>query len=282
MSYPFVASPNVNHTSGRQIDAIVIHTMEVDEKGDSAESCAHYFSTSSAQVSAHYCVDSDSIVQCVKEQDIAWHAPGANHNGIGIEHAGRAAQTGRDWSDAFSTAMLARSAALTAELCARHGIPIVWLQPGDLVAGKRGITSHGNVSKAFKRGSHWDPGDNFPVEQYLAAVRETHGTLPPGPVVQPSQGEPPTLKRDEKGWQVKRLQRSLESLGYIGGADAVDGVFGEQTEKAVLAFQTGCKLDSDGICGPKTWRALAEAIEAGSQGPISTDAHDRGEAAATP
>ena len=108
MAYPFVESPNVTKTGGRTIDLIVIHTMEMDEKGDTAEHCALWFKNPAAKVSAHYCVDADSIVQCVRDQDVAWHAPGANHDGIGIEHAGRAKQTGRDWSDAYSVAMLQR------------------------------------------------------------------------------------------------------------------------------------------------------------------------------
>ena len=95
MAYPFVESPHVTNTGGRQIDLIVIHTMEMDEKGDTAERCAQWFRNPGARVSAHYCVDADSIVQCVRDQDVAWHAPGANHDGIGIEHAGRAKQTGR-------------------------------------------------------------------------------------------------------------------------------------------------------------------------------------------
>ena len=31
-----------------------------------------------------------------------FHAPGANHNGIGLEHAGYARQSAEDWADAFS------------------------------------------------------------------------------------------------------------------------------------------------------------------------------------
>jgi N-acetyl-anhydromuramyl-L-alanine amidase AmpD len=276
MSYPFVASPNVNHTSGRDVDVVVVHTMEMDEKGDTAESCAHYFSQSSAQVSAHYCVDSDSVVQCVKEDDVAWHAPGANHNGIGVEHAGRAAQTGRDWSDPYSTSMLALSAQLVGGICSRHKIPVVWLQPADLVAGKRGITSHANVSKAFKRGSHWDPGDAFPIERYLATVRAAEGGSVAIPDVHPVKADPPTLKRGSTGWQVKRLQQQLRAAGLFPPPAAIDGDFGDLTYTAVFGFQAANGLAKDGIVGPVTWRALAEAVlGAPDVAPQTTDAHDR-------
>jgi N-acetyl-anhydromuramyl-L-alanine amidase AmpD len=280
MSYPFVASPNVNHTGGRQIDVVVIHTMEMDEKGDTAESCAQWFANPRSQVSAHYCVDDNSIVQCVKEEDIAWHAPGANHNGIGVEHAGRAAQRAPEWADAYSTAMLAISAKLVADVTSRYKIPIVWLQPSDLVAGRRGITSHANVSQAFKRGSHWDPGPNFPIEKYLAAVRAAGGGAAAAAAhADQVQAGPPTLEQGAKGWQVKRLQTLLRQVGELPAPAPIDGVFGDLTRSAVVAFQAEHHLAKDGIAGPVTWRALAEAVSAPDVAPAHTDAHDRAPAA---
>jgi N-acetyl-anhydromuramyl-L-alanine amidase AmpD len=273
MSYPFVASPNVTHTNGRQIDVIVIHTMENDEMGTAAESCAQWFANPASRVSAHYCVDDNSIVQCVKEEDVAWHAPGANHNGIGVEHAGHAAQNPAQWADAYSAAMLAQSAKLVAAILDRYKIPTTWLMPGDLASGKRGITSHANVTKAFKIGSHWDPGDHFPVERYLAAVRAARGGSG-GQAVAP---DPPTLKRGDTGWQVTRLQRMLRQAGEFPPPAAIDGVFGDLTYTAVFTFQAKHHLAKDGIAGPLTWRTLAEVIQQQSvaPGPASTDAHNR-------
>ena len=254
MAYPFVESPHINRTGGRQIDLIVIHTMEMDEKGETAENCAQWFRNPGAKVSAHYCVDADSIVQCVRDQDVGWHAPGANHDGIGIEHAGRAKQTGRDWSDAYSSAMLERSAMLVGDLCRKYKIPVTWLYAADLQAGKRGITTHKAVSDAFKRGSHWDPGEGFPVEQYLALVRARIGSAPTA--VKPLKVEPPTLRFGSEGWQVKRLQRLLREHGLFPLEAKLDGDFGEITEATVKAFQAFNDLNSDGIVGPLTWRAL--------------------------
>ena len=260
MAFPFIESPHVTRTGGRQIDLIVIHTMEMDEKGKTAENCAQWFRNPSAKVSAHYCVDADSIVQCVRDQDVGWHAPGANHDGIGIEHAGRAKQTGRDWSDPYSTAMLERSATLVAELCRKYKIPVTWLHAADLKAGKRGITTHKAVSDAFKRGSHWDPGQGFPVERYLALVKgRLGGSVAVAETPEPLKPTPPLLRIGAEGWQVKRLQKLLRGQGLLPEPAKIDGDFGEITEAAVKAFQELHDLNPDGIVGPLTWGALETA-----------------------
>lgn len=156
------------------IDLIVLHSMEAPEKGTRAEACARYFANlpPTRKASAHYCVDSDSIVQCVPHDRVAYHAPGANARGIGIEHAGYARQSRAEWLDDFGVAMLTRSAALTATLCKRWSIRAAFVDAVGLLAGHRGITTHAEVSRAFKRSTHWDPGPHFPMDWYIARVAE--------------------------------------------------------------------------------------------------------------
>ena len=106
----------------------------------------------------------------------AWHAPGANHNGLGFEHAGYSSQSAAQWDDPYSQAMLWRSARLLADKCAQYSIPAAWLSPADLLAGKRGITSHWNVTLAFRRSDHTDPGPGFPAARYVTWVRRVLAT----------------------------------------------------------------------------------------------------------
>lgn len=172
--YPFIESPHRTTASGRAVRVVVIHTMEIAERDGAAELCARWFQNPVSEVSAHYCVDADTVVQCVRDEDIAWHARGGNTNSIGIELAGFAGQRAIGWNDDFSRALVARAASLTAEICSRYAIPIRRLRPTDLTAGRRGVTGHADVSAAFRKSNHWDPGPDFPWSRFLRLARSSH------------------------------------------------------------------------------------------------------------
>ena len=175
---PFLQARNCTliYPKKRGIDVIVIHTMENDEKPDSAENVALWFAGLTRYqapiASAHYNIDEDSVVQSVRDMDVAWHAPGANHDGIGLEHAGRARQTRAEWHDEKSERILDRSAWLAARLVRRYRIPIVKLTSGELRAGERGFCAHADATLAFPGPgrTHWDPGANFPWGAYLDRI----------------------------------------------------------------------------------------------------------------
>ena len=171
MPYPFVESPHATPARARVVDVVVMHAMEIAERPDAAAICARWFQSTVSRVSAHYCVDAGTVIQCVRERDVAWHARGGNSDSIGVELAGFARQTTADWEDEYSTAVLDRAAALVADVCRRRRIPVRWLVAGDLLADRRGITGHAEVSRAFRKSDHWDPGDGFPVEAFLDRIR---------------------------------------------------------------------------------------------------------------
>lgn len=56
------------------------------------------------------------------------------------------------------------------------------------------------------------------------------------------------------GTDVMELQALLKKMGYNPGT--ADGLFGRQTQQAVMRFQRDMGLTSDGIAGPKTYEAL--------------------------
>lgn len=68
----------------------------------------------------------------------------------------------------------------------------------------------------------------------------------PPPTTQPVPPARPVLQAGSRGLDVRMLQQVL----------FVDGIFGETTENAVIAFQKQKGLDGDGIVGPDTWREL--------------------------
>ena len=63
-----------------------------------------------------------------------------------------------------------------------------------------------------------------------------------------------TIRRGDKGKEVKTAQQLLNHKGY--GAGSVDGIFGENTEKAVRALQKNYGITVDGIIGTDTWDSL--------------------------
>ena len=64
----------------------------------------------------------------------------------------------------------------------------------------------------------------------------------------------PTLRKGDRGDEVKQWQAFLNANDYRCGT--VDGIFGNNTEKAVKQYQAAHGLVADGIIGPKTWASL--------------------------
>lgn len=162
---------------GTEPTAVVLHSMEGGEVPDSAENTALWMAgktkAAAPMASAHLFVDSNSIVRGVLDRDRAYHAAGFNVQSIGIEHAGKAKQTTVEWMDPFSKAMLERSAELCAALCLVHQIPARYLTALDLRSKRwTGITTHNDVSVAFKKSTHTDPGPGFPLTWYVKRVAD--------------------------------------------------------------------------------------------------------------
>lgn len=119
------------------------------------------------------------------------------------------------------------------------GFPAVGAEPGSFCES----TQHAVAAFQQARGLHPDGACDEPT--WLALV-EASWRLGDRPLVLAV----PNLRGDD----VSRLQTLLARLGFDCGR--VDGIFGVLTAAALEDFQRNAGLDVDGICGPKTVRAL--------------------------
>lgn len=157
----------------RTVRVIVIHTMETPERDGIAQDIARDFANRppNKKASAHLCIDNKTIVQSVKDNDVAFAAPGANSDGIHLELSGRAKQTKEDWQDDYSTAVLENAANAAAQYCLKYDIPVKKLSNSELGNKQsRGLVGHVQVSEVFKLSTHTDPGASFPWDHFLERV----------------------------------------------------------------------------------------------------------------
>lgn len=166
----------VHHSGTRplsDIKLIVLHSTE----GGTAAGVAHYFTQESSGGSAHLVVDDVACFRTLNNEDVPWGAPGANTDGFHIEQCGYAAWTNAEWT--VHKATLLRAAYKTAYHCHLFKIPPVFITAAGLKAGKKGITTHAEVSKAFPNnaGNHHDPGTGWPRSYFMTAVRRYYKQL---------------------------------------------------------------------------------------------------------
>ena len=182
-----IEAVNWNRAAGSQRKTlIVLHCMQAPNKLTTAEWCGNYFAgrtrdkdghlVPAPMASANFAVDADSVVQCVPAEMWAYHAPGGkpscNQRGIGIEMPGYASWERSQWLEpVLARPMLQRAARLCGELAAHFNIPIGFLDAEDLRAMLSGFTTHEQVSLAFRKTTHVDPGKGFPIREFLDWTR---------------------------------------------------------------------------------------------------------------
>lgn len=131
MSIPFKQCNSRNYREGREfpINWICLHFTA--NNGDTAQNNADYFAREGGlNASAHYFVDTERIVQSVKDSDTAWHCGRErggsyyndcrNANSIGIEMC----SVIRNGVYVIPEATMKRAAKLTRELMAKHHVPV--------------------------------------------------------------------------------------------------------------------------------------------------------------
>jgi N-acetyl-anhydromuramyl-L-alanine amidase AmpD len=102
------------------------------------------------------------------------------------------------------------------------------------------------------------PGKNFPLDEAKVLLHERDTKQKPAPQPKPVAFTLSRLLKKKlilmRGADVLAVQKALKAAGFNPGA--LDGIFGKQTQAAVIAFQKAKKLTPDGIVGKQTCTAL--------------------------
>ena len=233
--------PSPNHDERKHaVDILLLHYTGMQ----SGETALQWLCSPASKVSSHYVVfENGRIVQCVPEEQRAWHAgvsfwageTDINSCSVGVEIVNPGHEFGyRD----FPLRQVAAVIALCRSIRGRH-------------AGIKSdrILAHSDVAPSRKQ----DPGEKFPWP-LLAESGIGHWVRPA-----PLDLDGATVKLGDHGESVQALQRRLAGYGY--GIEAT-GNYDEATRGVVTAFQRHFRpARVDGIADPSTQLTLITLME---------------------
>lgn len=217
------------YVGGRYVLGIVVPKDQASYPKDKGMDCAEFVSYVIAQVTGRlYGCTNDNAPMSVADAYSGSFWDDVNSKGIAIsvEEAAR-----------IPGAFLVRRAA-----SGNYGHVAFSLGDGRTVEAKS--TNEGIVIDKVS-GRRWDTGGKVPWVSYggNAPVDVT----PPNKIYRAGQPNMSTAV-------IKEIQSALEKAGYSSGG--IDGVFGKNTEKAVVRFQIARGLVPDGEVGEQTAKAL--------------------------
>lgn len=147
---------------------IAIHNTSNDA---TAEQEAAYATGRTDGISAHFYVDSNSIVQSLDTDARAGHAGSSegNQNAVAVEITGVNAWTRQQWLDRVAWDKLG---AVLAVVCKRYGIAVRRASVAEMRDNPkvRAFYGHDDMRLAWGGTTHTDPGPNFPWDRLIAAV----------------------------------------------------------------------------------------------------------------
>lgn len=223
----------------------VVHTQQAHADAVSlANFCNDSWKTQPDNpVSYNLAVDDKRTVEIVPVGEGPWSAAEANDIAVHLCFAGSFAEwstaqwESTDASDGLNEdAMLTRGAKAAAAACRQYGIPVVFADGTDWPALPKGITGHRNFGK--RGGGHTDPGDGFPMTEFLRRVNSfMPGQGGDAPVTPP----PPQVKRFPDDWTDRELMvevlrqlrgPTLDGWPQLGNLSVVDALAKLQVKPA--------------------------------------------------
>lgn len=260
-----------NSRSGQSIGTVrFIVSHDTGNPGSTAYGNRNYFDNQQPSASAHTFIDDKYILEIIPLNEKAWHVRsnvsgdnkryGVNSNdaAIGVElcHGGKI-----NFQSAYD-----RYVWYHAYLCDKFNldprsdiVAHATLDPSRRTDPVRILRSHGISWSMF-------------INDVVEALKTFNGEAPATPVEPanpPKTAKPPasvvkgtTVKlpigEGDSGPFVQDIQQELMKAGYRLPRYGTDGVFGEETENAVMRFQKDFNLSVDGLVGPITLNKLQE------------------------
>lgn len=244
-----ISKYNSSSRNGNTIKYIVIHYVG---SVSSAYNNAKYFSNGDRQASAHFFVGYDGeIWQSVEESRAAWHCGGGlqgsgghawhgkckNVNSIGIEMCVK--KSGSKWY--FEDATVNATVELTKHLMKKYNVP----------AGN--VIRHYDVTGKICPAPYVNNNTSHTWAKFKSAIGGKTTTTTTSTTTSTKKNY---LSKGDKGEAVKTMQKMLIAVGVSCGSSGADGSFGNDTVKAVKAYQKKKGLVVDGYYGEKTKAAL--------------------------
>ncbi len=208
-----------------------------------AKAALHRMQDPTAKVSAHWCIDEDGrIYSLVPEKLRAWHAGLSywrqkylvNDISIGIELVNPGHENGYR---PFPARQMKSLTGLAIEILSRYEIPA------------QNVVGHSDISPHRKK----DPGELFDwrrLSESGIGLWPTH--------LNKLNDHFPALSKGSQGLSVKTLQEGLFNYGY--GLN-VDGIYGEESESVITAFQRHFRQGKvDGIADNATLAILQNLL----------------------
>ena len=241
-------SPNHSGQRTHSIDRISPHCVVGQV---TAESLGNLFARASYQASSNYGIDKDGRVGLyVEEKNRSWCTSSSanDQRAVTIECASDTSSPYRMNDVVYQTLV-----GLCADICRRNGKKkLLWF--GD----KNKTLNYSPASDEMVITVHrWFANKSCPGDWLYSRLGDLAQkvTAELGDATAPA-GTEVMLVKGDRGGAVEEMQKMLIACGYSCGSCGADGIFGNDTLKAVEAFQRAAGLSVDGIYGPKSKAAL--------------------------
>ncbi len=232
-----------NTTVSTRKSGVVIHDSETGDgsyaaliavmtrPGERLTADGHYYGSS------YHAVARNDLAATYDEVLDAHHAPfsAPPTNGTWWQFCipGRASQTRADWLDQPSRSGIRAAAKYVVAKAKADGFLLERRTPAELAGGKGGYCGHVDVSAAWHRSDHTDPGSYFPWDLLALDIAELSSPSPGLPQTPPDPAAP--LEDDDMASALKRyrdrrykniwlIPHKLHLSGEADAAYAQDGV----------------------------------------------------------